>query len=46
MGYTSFSENKVSPFLVFDYLLYMVLNGKEPRFLEVSDHQHLIYVVL
>ena len=25
MGYTSFSENKVSAFLVFNYLLYIVL---------------------
>jgi len=37
MGFTSFSENKVSPFLVFNYILYMVLNNKEPRFLEFES---------
>ena len=35
MGYTAFSENKVSAYLVFNYMLYVILNGKEPRFLEV-----------
>ncbi|XP_065072038.1 uncharacterized protein LOC135696544 isoform X2 [Rhopilema esculentum] len=34
MGYTSFSENKVSSGLVFQYLLYVILNGREPRFME------------
>ena len=36
MGYTSFSENKVSSGLVFQYLLYVIINGREPRFMEVG----------
>ncbi|CAH1784655.1 unnamed protein product [Owenia fusiformis] len=34
MGYTSFSENKISKQLVCEYIMYIVLKYREPRFLE------------
>eukprot|EP00794_Sanderia_malayensis_P005469 gene5469-6153_t len=36
MGYTAFSENKISAELVHDYLLYIILTEKEPRFIETE----------
>ena len=36
MGYTSFSENKVSKNLVMEYVIYIILKYREPRFLEVG----------
>lgn len=36
MGYTSFSENKISKELVSEYFLYIILKYREPRFLEME----------
>ena len=36
MGYTSFSENKISQQLVSEYFLYIILKYREPRFQEVE----------
>jgi hypothetical protein len=36
LEYTSFSENKISETLVIDYIITMVLQNKEPRFLEME----------
>lgn len=36
MGYTSFSENKISRQLVSEYFLYIILKYREPRFQEVE----------
>lgn len=35
LAYNSFAENRLSAALVFDFVVYMVLKGREPRFLEV-----------
>ena len=35
LAYNSFAENRLSPALVFDFVVYMILKGREPRFLEV-----------
>ena len=42
MGYTSFSENKISKDLVAEYYLYIILKYREPRFqdMEVKLLQH------
>ncbi|XP_064630986.1 uncharacterized protein LOC135489527 isoform X2 [Lineus longissimus] len=34
MGFVSFSENKVSAELVYEYILYIILKYREPRFLD------------
>ncbi|KAJ7392668.1 hypothetical protein OS493_010319 [Desmophyllum pertusum] len=36
MGYTSFSENKISKELVSEYFLYIILKYREPRFQEME----------
>lgn len=36
MGYTSFSENKISRQLVSEYFLYIILKYREPRFQEIE----------
>lgn len=36
MGYTSFSENKISKDLVSQYFLYIMLKYREPRFQEIE----------
>ncbi|EDO46114.1 predicted protein [Nematostella vectensis] len=36
MGYTSFSENKISNQLVSEYLLYIILKYREPRFQDME----------
>ncbi|XP_071503416.1 uncharacterized protein [Diadema antillarum] len=36
LGYTSFSENKVSKALVFEYFMYIILKYREPRFQDVE----------
>ena len=35
LAYNSFAENRLSAALVFDFVVYMILKGREPRFLEV-----------
>ncbi|XP_038070672.1 citron Rho-interacting kinase-like [Patiria miniata] len=37
LGYTSFSENKVSKALVYEYLMYIILKYREPRFQEIES---------
>ena len=41
MGYTSFSENKVSRNLVLEYVIYNIMKYRESRFLEVSTARQL-----
>ncbi|KAJ8025509.1 hypothetical protein HOLleu_33087 [Holothuria leucospilota] len=36
LGYTSFSENKVSKALVYEYFMYIILKYREPRFQDVE----------
>lgn len=35
IGYISFSENKISKGMALEYMLYILLKYREPRFLEV-----------
>ncbi|XP_022086611.1 uncharacterized protein LOC110977099 isoform X2 [Acanthaster planci] len=37
LGYTSFSENKVSKALVCEYLMYIILKYREPRFQDIES---------
>jgi hypothetical protein len=37
LGYTSFSENKVSKALVCEYIMYIILKYREPRFQEIES---------
>eukprot|EP00057_Strongylocentrotus_purpuratus_P010139 XP_011664613.1 PREDICTED: uncharacterized protein LOC764539 [Strongylocentrotus purpuratus] len=36
LGYTSFSENKVTKTLIFEYFMYIILKYREPRFQDVE----------
>nr|XP_054766729.1 uncharacterized protein LOC129273690 [Lytechinus pictus] len=36
LGYTSFSENKVTKTLIFEYFMYVILKYREPRFQDVE----------
>ena len=36
IGYTSFSENRVSKQLVVNYIIHTIIKYREPRFLEVT----------
>jgi len=35
MDFVAFSENKCSQKMVLDYIIYLILRGKEPRVMEV-----------
>ena len=35
IGFTSFSENKISKTLVCEYMIYCIMRNKEPMFIEV-----------
>lgn len=37
LGYTSFSENKISKTLVFEYFMYIILKYREPQFQDVES---------
>lgn len=36
LGYTSFSENKVTKTLIFEYFMYIILKYREPRFQDIE----------
>ena len=44
MGYTSFSENKVSRNLVLEYVIYNIMKYRESRFLEVSTARQVLII--
>ena len=44
MGYTSFSENKISATLVSEYIVYIIMKYREPRFLEVISYAERIKI--
>ncbi|XP_072030797.1 uncharacterized protein [Amphiura filiformis] len=37
LGYTSFSENKISKYLVYQYFMYIILKFREPRFQDTES---------
>ena len=40
LAYVSFAENRISPSHLFDFVLYLILKGREPRFQEVPFSQN------
>ncbi len=44
MGYTSYSENRISKQLVAEYIIYIIMKYREPRFLEVSCHIISVFI--
>ena len=46
LGYTSFSENKISKVLVFQYFMYIILKLREPTFQDVSSNLLPISIIL
>jgi hypothetical protein len=44
LDFISFTENKISRFLVVEYIISLLLKGREPLFQEVSEHSWLLFV--